>query len=141
MPDYDMASEECRYQMDLWDEANAGEALDSPFLADVGREPPALPSRLECMAKMLDSMGSEAGKITDENPGTKKVFEGPPIDLEIFDSCAKVLIKRGKTLKHLRPISEAIYSFVTGNLPSDYWAKRQEDEARRKHETHPQKDE
>jgi len=137
MPDYDMASDECRYQMELWNEFNASEAFQSPFLDD--ETVPVLASRLDGMAKILNSMASEAGKIAEEKPGSKQVFNPVPVDLGLFDSCAWVLVKRGRTLKHLRPIAETLYQFVTGNPPVAYWAKRQEKDARREHETHPQK--
>jgi hypothetical protein len=137
MPDYDMASEECRYQMDLWEEFNASEAFQSPFLGDDER--PNLAQRLDGMAKMLNSMAGEAGRIAEEKPGTRQVFEGPPVDLKLFDSCAKVLVARNRSLKNLRPIAEALYLFVTGDRPVAYWGKRQEEEARRKYGTHPHK--
>jgi len=139
MPDYDMASAECRYQMDLWDEFDASEVFKSPFLGDETQ--PTLAPRLEGIAKIMDSMAREAERIGEEKPGEKEVFSAPSKDLGLFDSCARVLIRRGKTLKHLRPIAEAIFSYVTGNPPADYWAKRQENEAIKKYKTHPPKKE
>lgn len=139
MPDYDMASDECRHQMDLWEEFDASEAFRSPFLGDETQ--PKLASRLDGMAKMLDSMASEAKRIAEKNPGARHVFNPHPVDLELFHRCSKVLVKRGKTLKYLRPIAEALYTFATGEVPAAYWGKRQEDEARKKFETYPHKQE
>lgn len=130
MPDYEIADAACRHQMDLWREFNASEAFPSPFLGDETR--PVLAERLEGMAGMLGLIAEEAGRIAIETPGKKSVFSPPPVDLGLFASCARVLVMRGKDLTHLRPIAEAIYSYVTGNSPSDSWGDRHERSARKK---------
>lgn len=135
MPDYDMASKECRYQIDLWNEFNASEALPSPFYED--DEKPVLADRLEGIAKIMFSMASEAKNIATNNPGIKHIFNPPPPDLLLFSSCAKLLTRRKRTLKRLRPVAEFFFEYLTQTKPANYWGKRQEEHTRRKFRTDP----
>lgn len=131
MPGFEMANEECRNQIRLWDKSNASEAFASPFHGD--DQEPVLAERLDLMAEMLVSMGKEAQGIR----GRKSVFPSAPLDLELFDSVACVLVNRGKDLTYLRPIVVSLYAFITGRWKVDSWCDRQEREARARFRTRP----
>jgi len=113
----------------LWEDCGAKDAFESKTFAD----------RLEGMIKILEAMGSRARDLAKAEPGNRQLFRAPPADLGLFESCAQILTCRGRSLENLRPISETLYRFVTGSSPVDFWAKRQEEEARRKYGTYPPK--
>lgn len=98
---------------------------------------PHLPQRLDGLAKVLDFMAEKVRQEGAEKKGARKVFQDPPIDLDLFENCAKVLHVRGRTLDNLRPIVQAVYAYATRNpAPIDDWAARQEKAARTKFGTH-----
>lgn len=113
----------------LWLGCDAGEAFTSPDLA----------KRLSNMAAILEHLSNEAKGIVSKSPGTKSLFSPPPVDLNLFDECAKLLKARGRNLANLRIIASALYQFVTKKEPTATWAERQEEDARRKYGTHPPK--
>jgi hypothetical protein len=135
MPGFEMANDECRKQISLWDLSNASEAFASPFHGD--EQEPVLAERLDLMAEMLKSFEKESRNTGKANPGRKTVFPPAPSDLDLFDSVACVLVNRGKALTHLRPIVISLYAFITNEWKVDDWGDRQERAARKQFCTRP----
>lgn len=110
-----------------WDRCQAFDAFEEPHLA----------LRLSQLGEVLKGV---EGKVREEGlqkNGVRKVFDDPPIDLDLFDLCAKALKTGGKTLQHLRPIVEAVYAYATREeAPRGDWAARQEKSARKQHRVH-----
>jgi len=114
-------------RIELWEQAEGSDAFD------VTRKDgsTALTDKLECLAILLDDLGLEAKEYSTKHPGLKRVFQEPPADLDLFRSCAQLLLRRGRNLAHLRTIASMVFQSITGEHPTDTWGERQEKEARR----------
>lgn len=120
---------------DLWDKSVANYVFSGPFNSNGGND---FTDKLDSLVILLDDLVDEANIYIENNPGLRCAFDRPPSDLDIFHSCAILLIKRGCSLNHLRIIAEMVYKIVTGVPPKDYWGRRQEEDARRRLKHTPQ---
>ena len=117
--------DDVREEYKQWVACDAGEAFSSNKLAE----------RLQVMAALAFRSSEEAAEVAKTEPGSKSLIKITKTDLELFRSCARLLMIRGKSLNHLRDIASAMYRHVTKTKPTPHWAKRQEDQARMRYES------
>ncbi len=135
MCDVDPSIPSNRKRMDLWDEAEADDMFCVPW--DNNGNSISV-NKLDCLVDLLGDLVYESDKYVKKYPGMQSVFEKPPADLDIFYSCASLLVYRGRNLDYLRNIAELVYEQATGTPPAGYWGKRQEEQARRRIKHTPQ---
>jgi hypothetical protein len=121
-------------RIELWEQAEGDDAFGL-LCAEDGSGRTALTLKLETLATLLDDLRLEAKDYSINHPGLKRVFQDPPVDLDLFEACARLLLRRGRNLAHLRTIASMVFRSITGEYPTATWGERQEKEARRLSDT------
>lgn len=95
-------------------------------------ESTALVVRLEALAELMKILSRQAKEASAGTPKARVFFEQESPDHAMLRRVAQVLAGRGYSLRYLRPIAAAIYTWGHGHQPPPTWADRFERTVRKR---------